>query len=197
MPKTLPLPPLERLNELFEVVPIAESQFGKHSGLVRIVSHGGQRVGAIAGSLDCRKQDNRFDWRVRIDNKRYYVSRIIYYMVVGIDPDEFEIDHEDQNTLNNNVCNLRLGNSSLQSHNRGIKRNNTSGATGVSWHKGTGKWKAAIKHNQKETHLGLYVCKIEASLAYNNKVIEFGLDKIGKPLNDLEVTECGCSKCCT
>ena len=198
MTKHKPLPPLERLNELLEIVPIPKSQFEIQSGLVWKVWRGGTaRAGNVAGSKKPRpRKPGRFDWQVGVDGRDYLVSRVIYFMANGEDPGELEVDHEDQNPMNNNVGNLRLGDDSLQQHNRGPQSNNTSGALGVSWHKSTGRWTAAINNNQKRTYLGGYICKIEASLAYNNKIIELGLDKIGKPLNDLETLECNCAQCC-
>jgi len=199
MTKHIALPPVERLNELLEIVPIAPSQFKIQSGLVwRVKRNGTKGIGSVAGSkVPNLKTPGRFDWRVKVDGRQYYVSRVIYFMANGVDPGEFEVDHKDQNPMNNNVDNLRLGGDSLQQHNQGTYSNNTSGAVGVSRHKSTRKWKAVINNSQKETYLGLYICKIEASLAYNNKVIELGLDKIGKPLNDLETLECNCAQCCS
>ena len=40
--------------------------------------------------------------------------------------------------------------------NVGIKRNNTSGVTGVSWDKAENKWKAQIGINNKMIHLGRF-----------------------------------------
>lgn len=37
-----------------------------------------------------------------------------------------------------------------------IQRNNTSGVTGVTWHKGTGKWRASISFKGKSYSLGYY-----------------------------------------
>jgi len=198
MTKHRPLPPIERLNELLEIVPIPKSQFEIQSGLVWKVSQGRQRAGSVAGTKKPHpSRQGRFDWQVKVAGRLYYVSRVIYFMANSVDPGEFQVDHEDQNPMNNNIWNLRLGDDSLQKHNRGPRLDNTSGAVGVSWKKSARKWIAAIRNNQKRTYLGLYICKIEASLAYNNKVIELGLDKIGKPLNDLETLECNCAQCCS
>ena len=41
--------------------------------------------------------------------------------------------------------------------NTGLKLNNTSGATGVSWHKNKGKWQAYLTINHKRIHLGYHV----------------------------------------
>ncbi|UWO77428.1 AP2 domain-containing protein [Enterocloster asparagiformis] len=37
-----------------------------------------------------------------------------------------------------------------------VQRNNTSGVTGVTWHKGTGKWRASISFKGKSYSLGYY-----------------------------------------
>lgn len=139
------------------------------------------------------KTPGRFDWQVRVDGRPYLASRVIYFMANGVDPGELEIDHEDQNSLNNNVDNLRLGDDSLQQHNRGTLANNTSGAVGVTRHK-SGKWEAQLWHKGEKFYLGLHTCKIKAARAYNDRVLELGLDKIGKPLNDLEAIACDCKK---
>jgi hypothetical protein len=140
-------------------------------------------------------KQGRFDWVVEVDGGRYMVSRVIYFMANGEDPGELEIDHEDQNPMNNNVGNLRLGTQLIQKNNRKPNSNNKSGAVGVTRRK-SGKWQARLWHKGEDFRLGCYTCKIEASRVWNNKVIELELDKIGKPLHDLEALKCGCNTCC-
>lgn len=196
MAKTIPLPTFDRLHELLNIVPIAESQFGKHSGLTWKINRNKQKAGNVAGTLQLEsKSEKRLDWRVRIDGKKYLVSRIIYFMVNGVDPGNIEVDHQDRNPLNNNISNLSLKSRSMQVHNRGTLANNTSGAVGVIWHKQAKKWQAKLRHNKKSYSLGLYNCKTEAACAYNKKVLQFNLDKIGKPLNNLEAIDCCCGVC--
>ena len=196
MPNHIPLPPLERLNELFEVVPIDPSQFKVKSGLIRKKDRGGQKKGSIAGFLKSdSNHPGRLDWQVSVDGKSYYTARLIYYMITKVDPGEAQIDHKDKNPMNNNVLNLRLSTLSLQGHNQGLQSNNKSGAIGVSWHKETNKWVARLWHENKGLYLGLHTCKITAAKTINNKIIELELHKIGKPLNNLEILECRC-KCC-
>jgi len=131
---------------------------------------------------------------VSVDRKDYTVSRIIYLMANGVDPGELEVDHKDQNPMNNNVGNLRLGDDSLQGHNRKTFENNKSGAKGVSPYK-KGKWRADLTYKGEQFYLGIHTCKIEAARVVNNKILELELDKIGKPLIDLENLECSCSSC--
>ena len=196
MTKHKPLPPLERLNELFEIKPIAESQFDIQSGLVWKVGRQGTRgIGSVAGSKQPNSsKQGRFDWVVEVDRRSYMVSRVIYLMANGVDPGELEIDHEDQNPMNNNVGNLRLGDSSLQGHNKKTPANNTSDAVGVSPTK-NGKWLAQLGYKRKRFYLGTHTCKIKAARAVNAKIIELELDKIGKPLIDTKKLTCTCSNC--
>ena len=196
MTKHKPLPPIERLNELLEIVPIPKSQFETCSGLVWKVNRGGQRAGSVAGNKrPDYKTPGRFVWRVRVDGRKYLASRVIYFMANGVDPGELTVDHEDQNPLNNNVWNLRLFTSSPQCHNKRPRKDNTSDVVGVAWDKNTKKWRAKLTHKGEDFYLGLYTCKIEAARVLNNKIIELELDKIGKPLHDLEALKCECANC--
>ena len=68
-------------------------------------------------------------WKVQLMNKSYLVHRILYYLYHGSLP-EF-IDHKDQNSMNNTKDNLRPATKAVNSRNRGIHPNNTSGVTGV------------------------------------------------------------------
>jgi len=137
---------------------------------------------------------NRLDWSIKIDGKLYYVSRIIYYMVNKIDPAEIEVDHQDQNSLNNNADNLQLGTRLAQCTNRGIFSSNSSGLIGVSWYKRTKKWRVNLMHKGVNVLNSYFTCKLEAANTYNNKVIELGLDKMGKTLNNLNDIKCDCCK---
>jgi len=197
MPKHIALPPIERLNELLKVVEIPESKYGVWSGLVwKVGRQGTKGIGSVAGSkLPNSRAPGRFDWKVMVDGRLYPASRIVYWMANGVDPDDLQVDHKDRNPFNNNVENLRLADRSVQGHNRGPRSINTSGAMGVHWDKQKGKWRAQLWNERKYFSLGRYTCKIEAARVVNDKIIELGLDKIGKPLIDLESLECSCSSC--
>lgn len=193
MPNHRPLPPLERLNELLEVVEIPEDKYGKWSGLVWKVNRGPQRAGSVAGTP---KPDpgnpGRVNWKVGVDGFQYIASRLIYFIVYGEDPGGAEVDHEDQNWLNNNAGNLRLDtNRSFQQVNRPAQRNNVSGVMGVHWSKVVGKWRVEV--NMKS--LGYFSCKAEAARVANEKWSELGWDKLGRKLHDLEAIECDCESC--
>jgi hypothetical protein len=62
--------------------------------------------------------------------------------------------------------NLRLTTYSENQQNRKRDSRNKSGRTGVSWDKGTQKWRAKICLNRKQTHLGVFDTIEEAAAAY-------------------------------
>jgi hypothetical protein len=192
-----PLPPLERLDELFEVVEIPPDKYGEWSGLVRKLSRGGKRAGSIAGSpLSSSSNPDRVNWLVGVDGSYYYASRVIYYMVYREDPGDVQVDHKDQNWLNNNARNLRLDvDGSVQPVNKPTYRNNTSGVVGVCWHKATRKWAAQAMIKGKRKHLGLFTCKVEAARVVRDKCIEMGWHKKGRKLPDLDKVQCDCGRC--
>ena len=114
------------------------------------------KVGAEAGSLNV-KTENLVYRLITFNYSRYKAHRLAYYMYHGIDPRNNDIDHEDRNGLNNKINNLRLATRSDNSKNRSMAENNTSGATGVTWDKKRGRWRAQIKLNGKCKFLGHYI----------------------------------------
>lgn len=191
------LPPLERLHELLEVVEIPPEKYGKWSGLVWKVSRGRQRAGSVAGSpFPNLTNPKRDDWKVRVDYAHYMVSRVIYYIAYGVDPGDIQVDHRDQNWLNNNVYNLRLDiDGNIQRINRSKYCNNTSGLVGVSWDKEKGKWKAYVNDRGKRKNLGYFTCKVEAARVVRDKWIELGWHELGRKLPDLDEVQCDCGAC--
>ena len=98
-----------------------------------------------------------------IDDVNYRASRVIYKMVHGVDPDQ--VDHEDGNTLNNRIHNLRDVSGSVNQKNMKTPSNNTSGHIGVCWDKKRNKWEAKIKSNGKTIHLGRFTDMADAIAA--------------------------------
>ena len=105
--------------------------------------------------------------KVCIDKKNYLVHRLIFLMHHGYLPEL--LDHIDMDKLNNRIENLRDADKELNSWNRGLQANNTSGFRGVSWNKAAGKWHAYIKIKGKRKHLGLFNTPEEASAAYEKE----------------------------
>ena len=87
-------------------------------------------------------------------NKRIRMHRII----MGVFDENIDVDHKNgsDTTTDNRKYNLRIATRSQNNMNKSIMRTNTSGVTGVSWHKNYGKWRSYIKKNGKQIDLGYY-----------------------------------------
>jgi len=73
-----------------------------------------------------------------------------------------EVDHINRDRTDNRRINLRFVNRQLNNLNITKQKNNTSGHTGVAWHKQRGKWRAYIMIDYKQHSLGLFESKTEA-----------------------------------
>ena len=72
-----------------------------------------------------------------------------------------EVDHIDEDKLNNRLDNLQLLSSA---EHRG--KGSSSKYTGVSWHNRDNKWTAQIMINGKKKYLGRFACELKAAYAY-------------------------------
>jgi uncharacterized protein YeaC (DUF1315 family) len=115
------------------------------------------RGGVIAGSeAGYDKPDSRTVYRrVRINGSLYYTHRLIWLIETGEWPDG-QIDHQDQDGLNNRISNLRSVTHQENQRNARMNSNNTSGVTGVSWCRLKEKWQAYICADNEQKHLGFF-----------------------------------------
>ena len=100
-----------------------------------------------------------------VNGKRTYKTLLMHRFIAG-DPYKKEVDHRDENKLNNKKSNLRVCIRSQNKHNVGKFKNNTSGFKGVGLV--NKRWRAKIMVNYKNIHLGYFSTAIEAAKAYNN-----------------------------
>lgn len=84
---------------------------------------------------------------VFVNGKQYGTHQLIFVMHYGYLPEE--IDHKDNNQLNNCIENLREANRQEQLFNRRIPKNNTSGHKNVHWCNTRSKWVVAFQINKK------------------------------------------------
>lgn len=70
--------------------------------------------------------------------------------------EEFDVDHKSGETWDNRRINLRICTRTNNNMNRTLQKNNTSGVTGVKFHKPTNKWQVGIQLNNKQIYLGLF-----------------------------------------
>lgn len=99
-------------------------------------------------------------------------SQRIHQLILDTPPG-MQIDHIDMNGLNNQMSNLRISNKGQNGFNQKLRRVNTSGFKGVSWHTMRNKWRSAITLNGKSFHLGLFDSASDAAEAYDEAAIRF------------------------
>lgn len=78
------------------------------------------------------------------------------HTIVNETPEGKITDHINRNTLDNRRCNLRTADKRVNSINRGVQKNNTSGHRGVSWMPRLKKWEVYIWDFQKKIGLGYF-----------------------------------------
>ena len=128
------------------------------TGLVWRVSKGVAKKGGEAGCIS----NGRGYFIVKFKQKIYRNHRIVYFLNTGIDPEEKQVDHIDGDRLNNKISNLRLATHKQNQDNRKKSKNNSSGVTGVYWHKCHNKWRSAISFKNKMIMLGGFYNKDKA-----------------------------------
>lgn len=85
-----------------------------------------------------------------------------------------QIDHIDGNRANNRISNLRIVSNAENSRNRQIYSNNTSGCPGVGLDRYGRRWRARIKVDYREIHLGTFDTMEEAIAARLSAERSFG-----------------------
>lgn len=86
--------------------------------------------------------------------KSHKVHRLIFMLEHGYLPPE--IDHINNNRLDNRVENLRPANRSENQCNRFALSSNTSGYAGVTWHKHAKAWYVRVMKDGKSTIIGYF-----------------------------------------
>ena len=136
----LALPPVDRLDTLFEY---------NDGELIRKVSLGSSRAGGVVGVGSNQKYK-----RCVVDGVHYLIHRVIWKLLKGYDA--IEIDHINGSHTDNRIENMREVTHLVNSQNLPIKVNNTSGVSGVNWHKVSNKWNSRISVNGVRICLGLF-----------------------------------------
>lgn len=85
--------------------------------------------------------------------------------------DGMTVDHRNHNTLDNRRSNLRVCTNSQNCANKKKASGKSSGYKGVTWFKRDNCWKAQIKVNYRNIHLGYFDKEADAAAAYNKSAI--------------------------
>lgn len=134
-------PTKEQLHQLFEY---------KDGDLYWKISRNNNiKVGQVAGML--RPDGYK---RVNINKKNYYLHRLIFIYHNGFITDE--IDHIDNNKLNNRIENLRVATRIQNMLNCKINSRNTTGIKGITFDKEKSKFRPYLSVNKKRMYLGCF-----------------------------------------
>lgn len=112
------------------------------------------------------KTSGCWEWTAAKDRRGYglfsvgkqmkLAHRVAIELATGRAPTE-HLDHKCHNPVCVNLNHLRPVSRKQNMENRtGANANNKSGILGVSWHKSSGLWQAAVYHNGKQSHLGYF-----------------------------------------
>jgi frataxin-like iron-binding protein CyaY len=119
-----------------------------------------------------------YRWCAQPNRKSYYAKRsttvnkkllmllmhrLIWIHHNGAIPERYEIDHIDQDKLNNSLSNLRLVSHSQNMINKPKASGKSSKYLGVHFNKQKNKWRGQIAINSKQYHLGWFKTEIEAA----------------------------------
>lgn len=151
----------DRLTELLSYDP--------DSGrFVWLQSRSRTKAGSEAGSIN-RQDGYRL---INIDGQAYQAHRLAWFFVMRRWP-AAEIDHVNGSKADNRLCNLREASRKENQRNVGLTRANTSGFKGVYWHpSGPGWWRASIRIDGHNRHLGLFPDRESAARAYQRAAVE-------------------------
>jgi hypothetical protein len=114
----------------------------------------GNCAGAVVGYRPkVISRQNRYV-STKISGQHWCVHKLIYMYHFGEMPQQ--LDHINQNTLDNRIENLRPATSSQNCANRSLFSNNTSGCRGVSWNKRNKKWFVYVDFNKRRKNIGYF-----------------------------------------
>ena len=113
-----------------------------------------------------------FDLYKNNKRKHHSLHRLIAIAFIPNSDNKNDVDHIDNNRLNNSIENLRWTTRSENICNSIIKSTNTSGIKGVGFHKKSQKWRATITINGINKHIGSFNTIEEATIARQSKANE-------------------------
>lgn len=152
----LNLPTIEELRERYTYDP--------ETGILRFRKrlNGFVKVGQQCGYVN--PQGYRM---VSVNNRNMAAHRVIWAIYHGEwPPSDMQIDHANGDRDDNRICNLRLATPSQNAGNSRRASDNATGYKGVSYIERLNKWRATIRMDGKNHHLGCFLTPEDAHAAY-------------------------------
>lgn len=120
-----------------------------------------------------------FNWYALKVKRTFYAARLIaktkefilMHRILLNPSNNFQVDHKDNDGLNNKRSNLRLATKIQNDRNRKSYKG-TSKYKGVWFSKRDQKWKSTIYVNRKQINIGTFINEIDAAKAYDKKAKE-------------------------
>lgn len=135
----------------------------------------GKEAGCVSRTTNYGKVQER--WVVRVNGIKLYRYQIIWAIRKGEWIDSKSLDHENRDSLDDRIENLRIATQHQQAGNCGKRSHNTTGYKGVSFDKNKNKYYAQmnVKDGNKRKHvfLGLFDDPEEAHEVYVKKAKEY------------------------
>lgn len=97
---------------------------------------------------------------------------LIHRFIMGLPGLLPQVDHKNDNPLDNTRENLRLCTNRQNSGNTSKRSTNKSGYKGVCWSDRYGKWRATITDHGKQRHIGYFDSDVAAAKAYDKHAVE-------------------------
>lgn len=106
---------------------------------------------------------------IRFSQYGLFVSHVIVWVYHnGEIPDRYDVDHIDNNKLNDKIENLRLATRSQNMYNTRIRSDNRSGIKGVSFNPGNNNWRARLHVGKTKIEIGSFQTKEQAAEAISS-----------------------------
>jgi hypothetical protein len=109
--------------------------------IVHTSNHYKQHVGDYLGFIHSQDEYRR----IKIHQRSWLAHHLVCIWFTGICPShKNQVDHINKIRYDNRLCNLRIVTNSVNCRNRKISNANTSGHSGICFHKAVGKWLARV-----------------------------------------------------
>lgn len=125
-----------------------------------------ERLSKFKWHLNCKRYAYTTVWD-GVKSKQYSMHRMVLKCPNGKCP-----DHINGNGLDNRKSNLRAVTHQENTFNSKSHVDGSSKFKGVCWDKSRRRWYARIFKDGKSTHIGRFICELEAAKAYNEKAKE-------------------------